>query len=386
MELEKKNILIIGPIGDFGGRELEVNIIARALENTNNINILSTGYLTSDSFALNDLKKTVWNSVPKILFKTNLFVNFLSKISKFKNRGKFKSYGYVDNNLIKKIINLDKKHIEILQAELNKVDLVILCVQLTTKFLKEIIEYCHEKKIPVIIRTTGTIRTFNINEYGFLKKVNLFIHHSEANAKNLNSQIQLPYIIIDQCALYEKSLLDISSSKRKSLKFGYLGRLSEEKGIIPIANFFSKTSYTFIVAGDGPQKNELLNLFTDKVNCNYIGLLNSSEIDLFFNQIDILIIPSFEESGPLVALEAMVAGKIIISTKVGAMAERLDNNNVFWFNIENLSSLEEAINLINQKNNFELEHISESIRKVYLKKYSYKVIKEEYVKVIQEYI
>jgi len=200
--LEKKNILIIGPIGDFGGRDVEVNIIAKALENTNNVNILSTGYITSKSFAIKDLKKIKWNSVPKILFKTNLIVNFISKISRLKNRGKLKSYGYVNNNFVKRFLNLDEKYIEILQTELNKVDIVILCVQLTTKFLKNIIEYCYEKKIPVIIRTTGTIRPFNIDEFMFLKKVNLFIHHSESNAKNLNSQIKLPYTIIDQCALY----------------------------------------------------------------------------------------------------------------------------------------------------------------------------------------
>ena len=53
----KNKILLIGPIGDFGGREVEVNIIARALENDFNVSILSTGYMTADSFALKNLKE-----------------------------------------------------------------------------------------------------------------------------------------------------------------------------------------------------------------------------------------------------------------------------------------------------------------------------------------
>jgi len=87
-------------------------------------------------------------------------------------------------------------------------------------------------------------------------------------------------------------------------------------------------------------------------NVNYIGYKPNEYIKDNLCNYDIFAYPNiWEETSCISALEAMAAGKIIISTKVGAMPERLKDGNVFWFNIENLSSLEEVISLINKKNN-----------------------------------
>jgi len=184
----KNKILLIGPIGDFGGREVEVNIIARALENDLNVSILSTGYMTADSFALKNLKETKWESVSKKINTNNIFLYFLSLLSKTVNKGKLKNYAYLNNLVSKKLFDLDKLYQIEIEKKINESDLITLCMQLTSKFLPEIVVYCDEKKMPCLVRTTGTIRQVLESDASFLKKVSLFIHHSEANAGNLNNQ------------------------------------------------------------------------------------------------------------------------------------------------------------------------------------------------------
>ncbi|WP_035654774.1 glycosyltransferase family 4 protein [Flavobacterium saliperosum] len=385
----KKKILIVGPIGDFGGRDVEVNIIARALETAYDTTILSTIPMTAASFSLQELTNTKWKSVPESLFKNNRLIRFLSRISKKRNKGNKGNkevYDYVSNSLSKKLMNLDALSWEIIRNELAQTHLVVLPVQLTTKFLPEIVNYCHEAKIPCLLRTTGTIREVSSKDFDFLKKVTLFLHHSEANAANLNRQLALPYTIIDQCALTETGLLALDTVKKKPLRFGYLGRLSEEKGILPVARFFAQTEYPFFMAGDGSQKEALLQIIKNKTNCIYAGLLSNAAITDFFRQIDVLVIPSFEESGPLVGLEAMAAGKIIISTKVGAMPERLEGIKSFWFEIENVSSLQTVLAEIENSTDSELSNYAEEVRKKYIEKYSFDAVALQYKETVQQFL
>lgn len=382
----RKKVLILGPIGDFGGREVEANIIARALEQDFDVCILSTGYMTSDSFALKNLKKTKWGAVPQKIVAKNPIIFFLSFLSRIVNKGKLKNYAYLNNLISKKLFDLDKLYQNEIKKKLNESDLVMLCVQLTSKFFPEIVLFCDEKKIPCLVRTTGTIRDVSELDFSCLKKVDLFIHHSEANADNLNKQINLPYTIIDQCALNENQLLALQVKTNSDLRFGYLGRLSEEKGILLIANFFSNSSLPFIIAGDGNQKEELLEIISDKPNCKFLGSLKNENLALFFDEIDVLIIPSYEESGPLVGLEAMAAGKIIISTKVGAMEERLDGLRSFWFQIENIQTLELVVRQVISLSESERVILSNSLKERYLCQYSFQAISEKYRIVTKRFI
>ncbi|GAA4772122.1 MULTISPECIES: glycosyltransferase family 4 protein [Flavobacterium] len=375
----KKKILIAGPIGDFGGRELEVNIIANALKSDFDVSVLSTGYMTGHSFALKNLNSIKWESVPKKIISKNFLLFFLSFFTKIVNRGKLKNYAYLKNSISKKLFDLDKLYQNEIEKQIKESDLVLLCVQLTSKFLPEIVSFCERRNIPCLVRTTGTIREVSILDLSFLKKVSMFIHHSEKNAYNLNKQINLPYIIIDQCALNEDKFLASEIKLNKDLRFGYLGRLTSEKGILPTAEFFSKTNLPFVIAGDGNQKKELLEIIADKSNCKFMGSLINENLNLFFNEIDVLVIPSYEESGPLVGLEAMAAGKIIISTKVGAMEERLNKLHCFWFQIEDLSTLELAIRQVLSLNESERLMISKHNRERYLDYYSIASITEKYL-------
>lgn len=378
----KKKVCIVGPFGDFGGRDVEVNIIAKVFEKSHQVTIVSTSYMTEKSFAFKNLTTTKRKLIFKNIFQSNFLIAFFSLCSKKYNRGSLNTYAYINNSINKRFFSIDKLILRFVKEEIKNADSIILCVQLTTKFFPEIVNYCFENKIPCFVRTTGTIREIETVNFEFLKKVTMYLHHSESNAENLNRQIPLPYKVIDQCSLNEYELLALINKACNPLKYGYLGRLSEEKGILPLINYFCSLNYPFIIAGDGPQKSEILKLIENNEFCQYVGLIDINEIPAFFQKIDVLIIPSLEESGPLVGLEAMAAGKLIISTKVGAMEDRLKGLKSFWFELENISSLQDIINEIESLNNDELDKYALANRIKYKNEYSFEKIALKYLDII----
>lgn len=374
----KKKVLIFGPIGNFGGRDVEVNIIAKSLEEEFEVRIFSSIYISSESYSLIDLKNPNFTSFRKELSNRFFLLKFISYLLGVKNSGKKKeSYAYVENKLSKSFFDFRKHKLEIIKQEVQQTDVIIICAQLTTKFLKEVINFSSTYKKPCLVRTTGTIKPFEKSDFEFLNQVTKFIHHSEKNASNLNTICNLPYAIIDQCALEESKLLEIPITIVKPLRFGFLGRLSKEKGIIELVDFFSNQSeYKLIVAGNGP----LLNQVIDKKNIEYIGQIEPQKLNIFFEKIDVLIISSHEESGPLVGLEAMSAGKIIISTNVGAMKDRLlGTKNNFWFELNNVSELK---SIFEKLTTLELETLGNNNREKYLKEYQFKAIQDKYLELV----
>lgn len=380
-----KKILIIGPLGDYGGREVEVNLIAKSLQSLYHVNILSTTYFTTNSFVFNDLQNTSFKSLDLILYKKIKF-KIPTLLSYIKNKKKYEPYFYTNNN-ISKLLGYKKEKQKALINVLVKYDLVILPVQLSTEFLEPIINECNNLNIPVIIRTIATIKDIPLfiknNTYSKL----FYIHHSINNSQRLINVKNHNYFLIDQTALNEKKLINLNNKlSNKDLTFGYIGRLSPEKQIIELANFFSNSTHKFVVAGDGPLKNQLENIIQNKDNCCYLGLIENKNIHSFLDKIDVLIISSTEETGPLVGIEAMAAAKIIISTKVGAMTERLQNtNNNFWISIDNFEyELENVINKILSLDSTELINIGKYNRQTYLDKYSNKSIENQYIKTIKK--
>lgn len=379
-----KKVLVFGPLGNAGGRDVEANIIAKSLLKYYNVSIISTQYMTSNSFVLNDIfDKVFFSTLDYELQKRDKLLHFFSLLSFIRHGCKKRSYAYMSNSFVKKYLNYNGKRLNLLYNLLKQYDVVILPVQLTTQFLKQTILFCKAQGIKTIVRTTGTIFKVSDTMLPILEMVDLFIHHSENNAANLSRYFRHPFIIIDQCAYQEDKLLNLSLNKQKPLRFGYLGRISEEKQILELASLFVELDLDFLIAGTGPQENELKEVIKNKNSIRYIGLLESYNIDKFFSEIDVLIISSKEETGPLVGVEALAAGKIIVSTRVGAMPERLRfSENDFWFSEKHVSSITEVIFMLMQFDSGILEKIGILNRNLYLENYSYSIINKNYINAI----
>ena len=380
----KKSVLIVGPISDFGGREVEAKIIASALISNYKVSVLSTIKMTSNSVALLDDFNFHWNTIDKIISK-NTLVSIVNQLCKKYYSIQEPAYCLTKNKVNKIYIDFQKLYLKILEKQVQKNDYVIFLGEVDSKWLDDLTFFCKKNKKKIVLRTTGTVLNFP-KETNFLKKIDKVLVHSSSNSVKLKENSITNIAIIDQTTLNEEKLLELSIDTNKTnLVYGYLGRYSAEKGILELLNIFSKVDNKLIIAGSGCLINEVDTIVAESNNIENLGEIAADQIHSFFDKIDILIIPSLQEAGPLVGVEAMAAGKIIISTKVGAMEERLlESKNQFWFDVEAEKTLINLIHEISQLSSEELNNIRKDNRRVYLKKYSIKSISSYYVKLFDK--
>ena len=383
--VDKKKILIFGPIGDFGGRELEAGFIAHTLSFKYDVAVCSSSSLTNKSQLFNFKKDLIVFTVNDFIYKKYCSIRFLSFISYLKNKKRGIVSHYANNGIAKKYFSYTKKRLAVMGQLLPKYDLVFICAQLTTGLMAEVIQIAKENNIKVVFRTTGAI---GFSDYDFIDLVDCFIHHSVNNANKIQMKKKHNYVVIDQCAYSEKDLLKIQSlhSNDEIRKFLILSRLSPEKGVEEIIDFFLKVCAgddVLFIAGNGVLECELKNKYQKSRNIQFQGFVNSVDLSNLFRRIDCLIIPSPQESGPLVGIESMCAGKIIISTKVGAMEERMQNTlNDYWFDYGNFESFKNVFFKVKSLSKAQVSIGSLTLKEKYIKEYSIESIKNRYLGVI----
>ncbi|DAB34820.1 MAG TPA: glycosyl transferase [Sulfurospirillum sp. UBA12182] len=130
--------------------------------------------------------------------------------------------------------------------------------------------------------------------------------------------------------------------KEYKKRFLFIGRISKEKNIELLVDVFNQLpEHTLTVIGTGSLEKELKN----KANSNiiFLGQVNNTELQDYFNKNDIFILPSLSESWGLVIEEALYFGlPVLISDNCGA-SELIENGkNGYIVNTENL------YNIINQ--------------------------------------
>lgn len=379
-----KKILIIGLIDDIGGREIETKNIINALSENYEIRVVSLFFMTSNSEAIKDVKCN-WSNIYYLLYKSNVFLKLISFLVKKYHQKQTPTYFLVDNKISRKLFDFHKLKLNILKKEIDNASAVLYCGTMHLNILNDVIKYCHDKKKPFVIRTTGKIKSIPKGLEQLIQLVPVVLVHSITNANLLKKFKAQTIEVIDQTTLQEQNLLTIPVLEKKELTFGYLGRFSEEKGVIELLKTFNKLQQKLIVAGSGPLQDEVNKLLAP--NITILETISPNKIADFFKSIDVLIIPSKEEAGPLVGIEAMASGKLIISTRVGAMEDRLLGTlNNFWFDISDTDTLVNQIQAISNMESNEVICIKENVRQHYIENYSVNRISKKYIKLFDNQI
>ena len=119
--------------------------------------------------------------------------------------------------------------------------------------------------------------------------------------------------------------------KKGEIKLGYLGRLAKEKGVEILAQKFPDLiniypNLRLVLIGDevkGTGIKKLMEYYLDGVmaNCQFLGWLEGPQKEEALNELDILIVPSFNESFSIVALEAFAKNIPVIISNVDGPRE-----------------------------------------------------------------
>ncbi len=91
---------------------------------------------------------------------------------------------------------------------------------------------------------------------------------------------------------------------------GYAGRISKEKGSAFLLELIKNTpEITWKITGEIQDQD-----FIPPDNCDYLGKTPFPEMPLYYDQVSLLVQPSFTEGFPNVILEAFMLGKMVIGS------------------------------------------------------------------------
>ncbi|RXA21942.1 glycosyltransferase family 1 protein [Methanosarcina sp. MSH10X1] len=171
----------------------------------------------------------------------------------------------------------------------------------------------------------------------------------------------------------------------RELVIGYIGRFSEEKGII---NFIEsiplilkeKPHLNVLIIGDGDLKNDIqMYLLRNGLenNVKLMGWICHEHLPTHLNSLKLLVLPSYIEGLPNIMLEAMACGTSVLATKVGAIPDIIIENET-GFLMENNSPECIAKNVIRVLDRPDLDSVAYNARTLVNTEYTYKNAIENY--------
>lgn len=211
----------------------------------------------------------------------------------------------------------------------------------------------------------------------------MWFHHSilKIYEKNVDCYIAPSKCMKDICVRFgvpEKKIVvlynfiftseNFVSIKETNIKsyLGYIGRLSDEKGIDILLQALALVDENIIlkIAGEGPARVTLEKLRDDlglNKRVEFMGKLSGSSLDDFSSQMTTMIIPSiWLENMPFSVLEALSKGKIVIASNIGGLPELItDQKNGFLFEPGNPQDLAKIISGLPQ---IDIEKVSQEAK------------------------
>ena len=285
---------------------------------------------------------------------------------------------------------IDKENIEVLHCHLFRSQL--FCYLLKRLFFPEVKLIFHEHG-----RIFQEQLFYNLFIRHSIKVVDLYIAVSYATARNLKKKTRVPDAKI--AVLYNFVNLDCYhkgriawnveeernklSIKKDDFVVGFAGRLIERKGwrtFLKAAELTlnSNPNTKFLIAGDGKDKEKLLNLIKDRqLHKNVIYLGYVSNMVWFYSILDCFVMPSNGEAMGLTAIEAQAMGVPVIASDVEALNEIIkDGENGLLFETRNKKDLAEKIKRLIIDTKLRQSLISgghEAVKEFSLKNYSLKL-------------
>ncbi len=211
------------------------------------------------------------------------------------------------------------------------------------KFYNCVLKKCSEGNVfqSTVIAAEAYMRKFVFDP---LILVNHFIFVSEFS-KNKHISFDRRYAE-KSSHLYNFGLSDVEYELNKGDYLFYYGRLSKEKGIINLINAVKKTKSKLKIAGDGPQKEEVLQAIDGVSNIEYVGFKSGSDLNVFIKNSSFVVVPSeWYENNPMTIVESFSYGKPVLGSKIGGIPELVNDETGYVFESGNLLELIDTIKL-----------------------------------------
>ena len=305
-------VLHVLPMNKMSGAERMALLICKNMKQYETV-VVCGGENLSNIFSENEIKSYNMN------FSTKNLLGSSSRLSKIIKSENIKIVHAHDNTaslisyLAKRIFNLDIK--------------IISHIHNCYPFLKE---NGVNKKIDKYLR----------NKYDFnitCGKTVTDFYKANTDYFNDNRNLTLPnamdieYITNVDKGDVEEVIKKYKIPRNKKI-LGFIGRLDEQKGIIPFIKELSMYRDEFsdsviLLVGNGSQEDEVKALIKElKLEEMFILTGFQDNVNVFYPIIDVFFLPSLYEGLPMVLLEAMAFKKAVISMNVGSISEVINKD------------------------------------------------------------
>ncbi len=142
--------------------------------------------------------------------------------------------------------------------------------------------------------------------------------------------VKCRYFPFSFSALQYQSLAPIEAF-HDNLKLGYIGRLSDEKGMQMLIDLYAhlkkdNAEFEIHIAGSGPWETKWKKLSQEDSRVHFYGVLKHTEAFHFYEKIHAILLPSltkpfWKEQFGRVIIEAAASGRVVIGSSSGAIPE-----------------------------------------------------------------
>jgi glycosyltransferase involved in cell wall biosynthesis len=183
----------------------------------------------------------------------------------------------------------------------------------------------------------------------------------------------------------------IRTIKERKKLVAYVGRLIEEKGVLNFvysipAILHRDSEINILIAGEGPLFDKILEYLTREnlnVHTKLLSWITHDRLPEYLNEAVLLVIPSFTETGPMIALEAMACGTPVLATRVGYIEDIVKDGET-GFLLRNNSPDTIAESVLKAVSHPNLDRISSNARLVAEKQASHEKGVEDYSRFLKE--
>ena len=229
---------------------------------------------------------------------------------------------------------LRNKNFDVINTYLTKASLLI---SFTNLFIRKTI-YCTLLNAIIHEKLTFTQKIVYPKIYYLLSKMcNGFILNSEQNKLHFlntirikNNFIKVIYSGIDTNDFKNDNNISYNYNNFNKIVIGFVGRLSIEKGtfyLLEALSHLQDVNFECLILGDGPERLNLEKYVKNKNLTDKITFLGYQQnVYKFLNLMNILVVPSINETFGLTIVEAFALKKAVIATNVGGIPEIIEND------------------------------------------------------------
>jgi glycosyltransferase involved in cell wall biosynthesis len=177
----------------------------------------------------------------------------------------------------------------------------------------------------------------------------------------------------------------------RSLLIGYIGRLSEEKGVRGFVESLpeiinNRKELRVLIGGNGPLQEEIGVFLQEKNLTDHVkiaGWISHDNLPDYLNMLHLLVIPSFTEGLPNIMLEAMACGTPVAATPVGAIPDIIKEGET-GFIMENNSPDCISENILRALEDPNREKIAMNAKKMVEKEFSFESTARQWKRILNE--